>query len=636
MLSIDEQGALDAHECSNLNSSKSDENLWRMRHSCAHIMAQAVMERFADAGIVKLGVGPAIENGFFYDFDLPRPLQDDDLEWIESRMKQIVRDGAKFEQSFISPKAARKLFAQQPYKLELIDLIESGAADDNGEERSVENESANSDAHEPQSQSSEAAEAFMVSLYKHDKFVDLCKGPHVAHTHQIDPDGLKVLHSTGSHWRGIDRNPMMTRLYGTVFPSKEELDRHLHVLEEIKRRDHRRIGKKLELFHFDETAKGMPYWLPNGMRMLNELLAFWREAHEQRGYDEISSPILNDKKLWEISGHWDHYHENMFVVPLDDDTEYGLKPMNCPNAMIVFGLKLRSYRDLPMRLADCDILHRHERSGTLSGLLRVQKFQQDDAHIFVAPHQIEEEFDNILDLAQEFYSIFDLSFEFRLSLRPDDFMGDAATWDRAEEALKRILDKRVGDGNYLIAEKEGAFYGPKIDILMKDSLGRKWQMGTIQLDFQLPERFGLSYVDSDGTKKTPVVIHRVIYGSIDRFIGVLLEHNSGNLPLWLAPVQVAIVPIVDRHVDYARAIGEKLRAKRIRFKIDDGAARMNRKIRDWELMKVPFVVILGDRELENNSISIRNRDGAQSKDVPIDVFVEKLSALIRERSNNLD
>lgn len=630
MLSNSEQGLFDAHEYRDLSSNQSDEKLLRMRHSCAHIMAQAVMERFADAGVVKLGVGPAIENGFFYDFDLPRPLQEDDLAWIELRMKQIVREGAQFKQSFISSKAARKLFQQQAYKLELIDLIESGAADDNGEAGSSLLENGDFGFKD-----NENADGFQVSLYKHDKFVDLCKGPHVENSREIDPDALKVLHSTGSHWRGIDKNPMMTRIYGTVFPSKKELEQHLHALEEIKRRDHRRIGKKLELFHFDETAKGMPYWLPNGMRMLNELLAFWREAHEQRGYDEISSPILNDKKLWEISGHWDHYHENMFVVPLDDDTEYGLKPMNCPNAMVVFGLKLRSYRDLPMRLADCDILHRHERSGTLSGLFRVQKFQQDDAHIFVAPHQIEEEFDSILDLAQEFYSVFDLSFSFRLSLRPDDFMGDAETWDEAESALRRILDKRVGEGNYLVAEKEGAFYGPKIDILMKDSLGRKWQMGTIQLDFQLPARFGLTYVDSDGSKKTPAVIHRVIYGSIDRFIGVLLEHTFGELPPWLAPVQVAIVPIVDRHLDYAKSIGEKLRSKRIRFKIDDGAARMNKKIREWELMKVPFIAIIGDREMESNSLSIRCRDGVQERDVLPDDFVERLSKLIEVRSNKL-
>lgn len=635
MLSINEQGLFsDVPENQDLNPDKPEERIMRARHSCAHIMAQAVVERFADAGIVKLGVGPAITDGFYYDFDLPRPLQEDDLVWIEERMKQIVRKAADFKQSTVSAKSARELFSAQVYKLELIGLIENGLADDNGNLSAANHDSVNSGA-EGSFQPNEIAYDCPVSLYQHDKFVDLCKGPHVANTIEINPDGLKILHSTGSHWRGIEQNPIMTRIYGTLFPSKEELDQHLHRLEEIKRRDHRRIGKKLELFHFDDTAKGMPYWLPNGMRMLNELLAFWRDAHEKRGYDEISSPILNDKKLWEISGHWEHYQENMFVVELGDDTEYGLKPMNCPNAMVVFGLKLRSYRDLPMRLADCDILHRHERSGTLNGLFRVQKFQQDDAHIFVAPHQIEQEFDNILDLAQEFYSVFDLSFSFRLSLRPDDFMGESSTWDEAEAALKRILDKRVGEGNYLVAEKEGAFYGPKIDILMKDSLGRKWQMGTIQLDFQLPARFGLTYVDSDGSKKTPVVIHRVIYGSIDRFIGVLLEHTAGDLPLWLAPVQVAIVPIADRHVAYAELVGEKLRAQRLRFKIDSGAARMNRKIRDWELVKVPYIVVIGDRELERSSLSVRTRDSENHGELSTDEFIQHMNAIVKNRSNHL-
>lgn len=587
-----------------------------MRHSSAHILAQAVVERFANDGRVELGAGPAIANGFYYDFNLPRPLQDGDLEWIEDRMKQIVKGKHEFIQSSISGDDARELFKHQPFKLELIDLISKGLSDDNGEE----------------STSNEKLEDVKLSVFKHDSFVDLCKGPHVGNSMEIDPDALKLLHSAGSFWRGNERNPILTRIYGTVFPSKEELDEHLHLLEQIKLRDHRRIGKRLELFHFDETAPGMPYWLPNGMRMLNELFAFWRNVHEKHGYEEISSPILNNKKLWEISGHWEHYQDNMFLVEMDDDTVYGLKPMNCPNAMIVFGLKLRSYRDLPMRLSDCDVLHRHERSGTLSGLLRVQKFQQDDAHIFVSPDQIEEEFDRILDLADEFYSVFDLSYSLRLSLRPDKFVGDIETWDRAEDSLKQILNRRVGEENYIVAEKDGAFYGPKIDILMKDSLGRKWQMGTIQLDFQQPERFGLKYIDKDGNAKTPAVIHRVIYGSIDRFVGVLLEHTNGELPLWLAPLQAVIVPIADRHNDYAKYVAERLRNEGIRCKIDDGNGRMTRKIRDWELQKVPYIAVVGDKEQADQSLSPRLRGGEQQPPCSIESFVERLCLEVRAKA----
>lgn len=620
MLSINGNES-DSNEDLSLN--ERENQLHRMRHSSAHILAQAVIERFAEDGQVGLGAGPAIANGFYYDFDLPRPLHDGDLEWIENRMKEIAKGKHQFKQSFASAKEARELFKHQPFKLELIDLISKGLSDDNGEEFSS-NEN--------------RVEENKLSMFQHDNFVDLCKGPHVSNSAEIDPEALKVLHTAGSHWRGNERNPMLTRIYGTVFPSKAELDQHLHLLEQIKLRDHRRIGKRLELFHFDETAPGMPYWLPNGMRVLNELFGYWRNVHEMHGYDEISSPILNNKKLWEISGHWDHYQDNMFLVKMDDDhdTIYGLKPMNCPNAMIVFGLKLRSYRDLPMRLSDCDVLHRHERSGSLNGLLRVQKFQQDDAHIFVSPDQIEEEFDRILDLAHEFYSVFDLSYSFRLSLRPDEFIGDVETWDRAEASLKQILDRRVGEENYIVAEKDGAFYGPKIDILMKDSLGRKWQMGTIQLDFQQPERFGLKYIDSDGSAKTPAVIHRVIYGSIDRFFGVLLEHTNGELPLWLAPLQVVLVPIADRHIDYAQSVSARLRREGIRCKIDDGSARMTAKIREWEMQKIPFIVVIGDKEAADKSLSPRMRGGQQQASCSLESFVERLCNNIQAKAISVE
>lgn len=592
-------------------------SLYKMRHSCAHILAQAVVERFSEVGSVKLGVGPAIADGFYYDFQLPRPLNSDDLIWLEDRMREIVKSGCAFNYSNLQADDARKIFQDQPFKMELIELILSGQAD--------------ADAQENAGRKDER-EVNEVSIYRHDDFVDLCKGPHVQNSREINAEALKLLHTSGSFWRGNEKNPMLTRIYGTVFASRQELEQYMDFLEEAKRRDHRRIGKKLEIFHFDATAPGMPYWLPNGMRLLNELFSFWRDTHEKHGYEEISSPLLNQKSLWETSGHWEHYNENMFLVEDEDDTVYGLKPMNCPNAMIVFGLKLRSYRDLPMRLSDCDVLHRNERSGTLNGLFRVQKFQQDDAHIFVSPEQIEDEFNNVLALAAEFYSVFNMSYSYRLSLRPDKFVGDVAKWDEAENALRRILDRQVGKDNYMIAEKEGAFYGPKIDILMRDSLGRKWQMGTVQLDFQLPERFGLKYIDKDGQHKTPAVIHRVIYGSIDRFIGILLEHTNGELPVWLAPLQVVLIPIADRHVEYAKAIGVMLHARRIRHKVDAGSARMNRKIRDWEMMKVPYICIIGDDELNNSTISFRSRGKGDERGVPLSTFTLQLVEIIQNKS----
>ncbi|MBX9669860.1 MAG: threonine--tRNA ligase [Candidatus Obscuribacterales bacterium] len=597
-------------------------SLYKMRHSCAHILAQAVIERFSESGSVKLGVGPAIADGFYYDFQLPRPLNSDDLGWLEVRMKEIVKSGCDFSYSKLGADDARQVFQDQPFKMELIDLICSGQADP--------------DAQEDANTSSEDRTVNEVSIYRHDRFVDLCKGPHVHNSREINPDALKLLHTSGSFWRGNERNPMLTRIYGTVFASKKELEKHMLFLEEAKRRDHRRLGKKLELFHFDETAPGMPYWLPNGMRLLNELFSFWRDTHEKHGYEEISSPLLNHKSLWETSGHWEHYNENMFLVEDEDDTVYGLKPMNCPNAMVVFGLKLRSYRDLPMRLSDCDVLHRNERSGTLNGLFRVQKFQQDDAHIFVSPDQIEDEFKKVLTLAAEFYSVFNMSYSYRLSLRPNKFVGDVEKWDEAENALRRILDRQVGKDNYMIAEKEGAFYGPKIDILMRDSLGRKWQMGNIQLDFQLPERFGLKYIDKDGQHKTPAVIHRVIYGSIDRFIGILLEHTNGELPVWLAPLQVVLIPIADRHIEYAKSIGAILNSKRIRHKVDDGSARMNRKIRDWEIMKVPYICILGDDEMNSSTVSFRSRGKGDERGVRLSKFTAYLSEIIESKTNKAD
>ncbi|GBD20730.1 Threonine--tRNA ligase 2 [bacterium HR28] len=577
--------------------SEQELDLARMRHSCAHVMAQAVLELFPGA---KLGIGPAIADGFYYDFDLPRPLTPEDLERIERRMEEIKAAAYPFIRRVISREEARELFRDQPYKLE---LIEEFPPDE------------------------------VITTYTHDGFTDLCRGPHVRDTSQIG--FFKLLRISGAYWRGDERRPQLQRIYGTSWPTREQLEAYLHRLEEAERRDHRRLGRELELFHFDPTAPGMPYWLPKGLKILNLLLDFWRREHEKRGYQEIAAPLINDKSLWETSGHWEHYRENMFLIQLDEHLVYGVKPMNCPNAMVVYNLKKRSYRDLPLRLSDCDILHRYERSGTLHGLLRVRKFQQDDAHIFVTEDQIEEEFARILDIAQLFYGIFGLRYTLRLGTRPDDFMGDPETWDKAEAALQRILDRHAGPGNYLIGEGEGAFYGPKIDILMEDALGRQWQTGTIQLDFQLPRRFGCTYTDRDGTEKTPVVIHRVIYGSLERFIGILIEHFAGAFPVWLAPVQAVIIPIADRHLPYAYRIRDRLYEAGLRVEVDDGDERMQAKIRNAQLQKIPYMLVVGDREVAEESVAVRLRTNENLGSMPIERFEAMVRRIVADKSLEL-
>jgi len=591
--------------------------LERLRHSAAHIMAQAVRERFEQEGKVSLGIGPPTADGFYYDFQLPRSLHDDDLGWIEERMRQIIAAGYPFELRALTLEEARQLFSGEPFKLELIEGIEAGNVDDNGEPLPPD----------------EAAE---LTVYQHNGFVDLCRGPHVGATDQIDPGALKLLSVAGAYWRGDERRPMLQRIYGTVWERPEELEQFLWRREEAERRDHRRLGRELELFHLDPTAPGMPYWLPKGLKVLNLLLDFWRADHERRGYQEISSPLVNEKSLWEISGHWDHYKDDMFIIPIDEHTTYALKPMNCPNAHVVYNLKTRSYRDLPLRLSDCDVLHRNERSGTLHGLLRVRHIQQDDAHIFVTPDQIRDEYARIFDICDLYYQIFDLRYELRLGTRPDDFIGDVETWDQAEAALRSILDERAGPGGYVVLEGDGAFYGPKIDILMHDALGREWQMGTIQLDFQLPRRFGCTYVDRDGTKKTPVVVHRVIYGSLERFIGILIEHTAGAFPLWLAPVQVKVVPVRAEHVAYAEEVAAALRDDGFRVEVDHEDAALSAKIRRAQTEKVPVMLVCGQRELEARTVAPRLRTGANLGAMPLEKLAELLQGSVAAKSFTLD
>jgi len=581
-----------------------ESELYRLRHTAAHVMAQAVLELYPGA---KLGIGPPIDDGFYYDFDLgqnedgkPRTFSPDDLGAIEKRMRQIIAGRHRLVYREIDADEARDLFRNQPYKLELIADLEG-----RGER---------------------------ISTYRHDTFEDLCRGPHVAHTGKIPQDAVKLTSVAGAYWRGDEGNPMLQRIYGTAWPNKKALQAYLQRLEEARKRDHRRLGKQMELFHFDETAPGMPYWLPNGLKILRELFAFWREEHEKRGYQEIAAPLVNDVSLWKQSGHWEHYRENMFIIPIDEQRTYALKPMNCPNAMIVYGLKTRSYRDLPLRLADTDVLHRRERTGTLHGLLRVQHIQQDDAHIFVTEEQIEEEYNRILDLVDRFYDIFGLSYRLRLSTRPERFIGDVETWNKAEAALRRILDARFGRENYQIDDGDGAFYGPKIDIDMVDALGRQWQMGTVQLDFQLPQRFGLTYADDNGEEQTPAVIHRALYGSFERFIGILIEHFNGAFPVWLAPVQVVVIPITDDHHEYVEKVTAQLRAAGLRAEADLGAGRMQAKIRQAQLLKAPYMLIAGDREMEAGTVSLRKRDGRRQNGVTVDAFLQLAQEKVRART----
>lgn len=562
-------------------------------------MAAAVLTLYPKA---KLGIGPPIQDGFYYDFDLPQKISDDDLEKIEKVMKKLAAKKIPFEKKEL-PSAKAKDWARknnQPYKLELINELEKA-----GEKT--------------------------VSFYQTGSFFDLCTGPHVLDTSEIKH--FKLLSIAGAYWKGSEQNPMLTRIYGTVWPTKQELEKHILRLEEAKRRDHRKLGTELELFIFHHTAPGMPYWLPKGLIILNELINFWRDFHSKNGYQEIATPLVNEKTLWETSGHWQFYRDQMFLIPMSKEQTLALKPMNCPNAMVVFACKKRSWRDLPLRLSDTDILHRLEKSGTLAGLFRTRKFQQDDAHIFIKESQIEEEYDRILEIANHFYSIFGLKYRLRLGTRPEKFLGDKRKWDKAEEALKRIL--KLSKKEYSVLEGDGAFYGPKIDILMEDVLKREWQMGTIQLDFQLPVRFGLKYVESDGSEKIPVVIHRVIYGSLERFIGILIEHFGGAFPVWLSPVQTIIIPIAERHSQYALNLREKLTNAGIRAESDLRSETMQAKIRDAQLQKIPYMLVVGDKEQNSKTVSVRTREQKEKTGWTVDQFIEKIKANIAKKELNL-
>lgn len=580
---------------------KNNQNLLsQIRHSAEHVLTQAMQRLYPNKFI--MAMGPATDDGFYFDFETINDfkISDTDFAAIESEMSKIIKENLPIVRQEIDLEEAKKIFKDNPYKMEWLESIK-----DRGE---------------------------IITIYKTgNEFIDLCAGPHVTSTGEIK--ALKLLSVAGAYWHGDEKNKMLTRIYGTAFDSQENLDKYLFNIEEAKKRDHRKLGPQLGLFFIDETAPGMPYWLPKGTIIINELLKFWRVEHQKRGYLETITPLLNKKQLYETSGHWDHYRENMFLCDMGENEVYCLKPMNCPNAMTIFKQSLHSYRELPLRLSDCDALHRHEKSGELNGLLRVQKFSQDDAHIFVTEEQIGEEYKRILEIAKLFYSIFGIEFKIRLGTRPDDFMGDKKTWDRAEKELEAILKENKFD--YFIGEGEGAFYGPKLDILMDDCLGRQWQTGTIQLDFQLPRKFDLKYTDSDGQEKTPVVIHRVIYGSLERFMGILIEQFAGAFPLWISPVQVKIIPITDKQLDYAQKIKEELQQNEIRVEIDDKGQTLQNKIRNAATEKVPYMIIIGNREVENKTISVRQRDGQDLGAMSLEDFSKKIKSQIDKKELNL-
>ncbi len=567
-----------------------------IRHSMAHLMAYAVQELYKD---VKFGIGPAIDKGFYYDFDVDKPFEPEDLEKIENKMRELLKKDCAFEKIILTREQALDMFKAQPYKVELIKELPEGEE---------------------------------ISAYRCGDFVDLCRGPHVEDFKKLRNVAFKIDKSSSAYWRGDEHNKMLQRIYAFAFETKDELKQHLKFLEEAKARDHRKLGPQLDLFMMVDTAPGMPYWLPKGWKLFNTLIDFWREEHEARGYEEISSPLINAKQLWVTSGHWAHYRNDMFSI---EDEDFAVKPMNCPNAMVVYKRKVHSYRDLPLRYSDCDVLHRKEGSGTLHGLLRVQMFRQDDSHNFIRPDQIESEIQSIFEIADKFYHIFNLTYRCVLSTRPDDFMGDPALWDIAEKTLAEVLDNRFGKGGYEINEGDGAFYGPKIDLLMKDALGREWQMGTIQLDFQLPRNFDLYYTDKDGSRQTPVVVHRVIYGSIERFIGLLIEHTKGEFPLWISPVQVGIVPVSEEQYDYAKEVAEELKRHKIRVELDLSDGGMGAKVNNFRKMKTPYTLILGNVEIENHSISLKTRSGKQINNVPIEKFVRVLDQQIQDKTFDL-
>ncbi len=561
-------------------------------HSSSHIMAQAVQELYPGT---KIAIGPAIEEGFYYDFDSEHIFSPDDFEAIEKKMKEIVKRNLPFQKRILRKEEAINLFEQKGeiYKVELLNEI-------------------------PQD---------VVTIYQQGDFIDLCRGPHVPFTGKIK--AFKLLTVAGAYWRGDEKNKMLQRIYGISFDSKEALNNYLHLLEEAKRRDHRKIGKELDLFSFHEEGIGFPFFHPKGMIIRNLLEDFWREEHFKKGYQEIKTPIILNKLLWIQSGHWDHYKENMYFTKIDNQ-DFAVKPMNCPGGILIYKSRIHSYKELPLRLAELGLVHRHELSGVLHGLFRVRSFTQDDAHIFMRPSQIKEEVQNLIDFECSFYQTFGFDYHMELSTKPENAMGSDEVWARAVNSLKSALDDK--GISYKINEGEGAFYGPKIDFHLRDCLGRSWQCGTIQLDFLMPEQFDLYYINSQGEKKRPVMLHRTIMGSLERFIGILIEQFAGSLPTWLAPVQVRLLPIADRHLDYGRKLEKILLEQRIRVELDEDNEKIGSKIRKAELEKIPYMLIFGDQEISNDSINIRKRGEGDQGASSLEQFITQINREIEEKT----
>ena len=560
-------------------------------HTTSHIMAQAVKRLYPAA---KLSIGPSIDSGFYYDFDVEKPFTSDDLAAIEKEMKAIVKSGIEISRFELPPAEAVKLCEdmQEPYKVELCNEHV-----DKGEN---------------------------ISFYKQAEFTDLCAGPHLMSVAPVK--AVKLTNCTGAYWRGDSKNKMLCRIYGVSFPKAAQLDEYLTMLEEAKKRDHRKLGKELEIFTLMEEGPGFPFFLPKGMIVKNELINYWREIHREAGYEEIQTPIMLNRHLWETSGHWYHYKENMYTTVIDDE-DFAIKPMNCPGGMLVYKTKMHSYRDLPLRMGELGLVHRHELSGALHGLMRVRNFTQDDAHIFMTKEQIKDEIKGVVQLIDKVYRQFGFTYHIELSTKPEDSMGSEEDWEIATEALRQSITELGYD--YKVNEGDGAFYGPKLDFHLTDCIGRTWQCGTIQLDFQLPERFELEYVGADGNKHRPIMIHRVVFGSIERFIGILIEHFAGAFPVWLAPVQVKLLPIADRHLDYIYEVKKALEAKGIRCEVDDRNEKIGYKIREAQVKKTPFMVIAGDKDIENGTVAIRSRkDGDIGTMTPaefVDFIVEKVN-----------
>ncbi len=566
-------------------------------HTCSHVLAQAVKRLYPE---VKLAIGPAIDNGFYYDMDSPFPFTPEIMEKIEAEMRKICKEKLKLERFELPREEAIKFMEEreEPYKVELInDLPE--------------------DAH--------------ISFYRQGEFVDLCAGPHLDSTGRIKGNAIKLTACNAAYWRGDSSRQTLQRIYGVAFPKKDELDAYLQRLEEAKRRDHRRLGKELGLFMLTEEGPGFPFFLPKGMVLKNTLIDYWREVHKRYGYVEVSTPMILNRHLWETSGHWYHYKENMYTTVIDGE-DYAIKPMNCPGGMLVYKSEPHSYRDLPLRVGELGLVHRHELSGALHGLFRVRCFTQDDAHIFMTWDQMKDEIKNVVRLFDEVYSLFGLPYEIELSTMPDDHMGDEKDWEFAQETLKEAITE-MGK-SYVVNEGDGAFYGPKLDFHLQDSLGRTWQCGTIQLDMQLPERFELEYTGADGEKHRPVMIHRVVFGSIERFIGVITEHFAGAFPVWLSPVQVKVMPITDRAADYAKSVAARLDAAKVRVETDLRNEKIGYKIREAQLQKIPYMLVVGDKEAEAGTVSVRTRAGVDLGAMPLDEFMDKIGEEISTRSKD--